>query len=105
MKLPKFDFKFQNLSKTQKLLVAAVALFLVLDITAGIILIANKNKSAVTIVGPNSELSSLYALDSAASKGTVNGEYANFKFTKNQKEYFSKIYNEHGSVALTVCFS
>jgi len=104
MKLPKFDFKFQNLSKTQKLLVAAVALFLVLDITAGIILIANKNKSAVTIVGPNSELSSLYALDSAASKGTVNGEYANFKFTKNQKEYFSKIYNEHGSVALTVCF-
>ena len=103
MKLPKFDFKLQNLSKTQKTLVAAIVIFLILDITAGIILIVNRNKSAVKLVGTNKKMTSLYALDSAASKGTVNECYANFKFTDEQKEYFYKTYQENGSVALTVC--
>ena len=48
-------------------------------------------------------MTSLYALDSAATKGTVNDGYANFKFTQEQKEYFYKTYKENGSVALTVC--
>ena len=109
MKLPdltkklKLD-KLSSLSKSQKILVAAVVIFLILDIAAGIVLIANKNKSAVHILGPRGEMTSLYALDSAASKGTVNNEYANFKFTKAQKEYFSKVYKDQGSVSLTVCF-
>ena len=109
MKLPdltkklKLD-KLSSLSKSQKILVAAVVIFLILDIAAGIVLIANKNKSAVHILGPRGEMTSLYALDSAAAKGTVNNEYANFKFTKAQKEYFSKVYKDQGSVSLTVCF-
>ncbi len=109
MKLPELTKKLKldklsSLSKSQKILVAAVVIFLILDIAAGIILIANKNKSAVHILGPRGEMTSLYALDSAASRGTVNNEYANFKFTKAQKEYFSKVYKDQGSVSLTVCF-
>ena len=107
MKLPKLDLKLPRLpvmTKTQKILVAAIAIFLALDIAAGIVLLVNKNKSAVKILSSNGDVSALYALDSAATKGTVNDEYANFKFTKAQKEYFSKAYKEHGSVALTVCF-
>ncbi len=114
MKLPKLNLKFPKLNiklpqlpqmtKSQKLLSAAIAVFLLLDIIAGIVLIANKNKSAVRIVSTTGETSRLYSLDSASSKGTINGEgYANFKFTKAQKEYFCKTYKEHGSVALTVC--
>jgi hypothetical protein len=109
MKLPELTKKLKldklsSLSKSQKILVAAVVIFLILDIAAGIVLIANKNKSAVHILGPRGEMTSLYALDSAASKGTVNNQYANFKFTKAQKEYFSKVYKDQGSVSLTVCF-
>jgi hypothetical protein len=110
MKLPKLNLNLSNLkaklpklSKNQCILVAAVTIFLLLDITAGIILLANKNKSAVRIVYDSNTTSRLYALDSAASKGTVNGGYATFKFTKEQKEYFAKTYKEKGSVALTVC--
>ncbi|MCR4580206.1 MAG: hypothetical protein K5681_07665 [Treponema sp.] len=110
MKLHKFDLKLQRLAlfnkisamtKTQKILSLAVIVFLLLDIAAGIILLVNKNKSAVKLV--YGDTSSLYALDSAASKGTVNNGYANFKFTEEQKEGFCKTYREHGSVALTVC--
>ncbi len=111
MKLPKFELKKPGLpkflklpamTKTQKILALAVILFLFLDIVAGIILLVNKNKSAVKLVC--GEKSSLYALDSAASKGTVNEGYANFKFTKAQKEYFYQTFKENGTVALTVCF-
>ena len=108
MKLPKLNIKLPKLpalTKTQKLLVAAVAVFLILDITAGIILLVNKNKSAVKLVNTiDGNLTSLYALDSAAAKGTVNEGYANFKFTNKQKEYFAKTYQNHGTVALTVFF-
>lgn len=108
MKLPKLNLKLPKLklpqmTKTQWILSIAVAVFLLLDITAGIILLANKNKSAVRIVYGNQTMTRLYALDSAASKGTVNEGYANFKFTREQKEYFYKTYQENGSVALTVC--
>ena len=68
-----------------------------------IVLLVNKNKSAVRIVYSSDEISRLYALDSAATKGTVSNEYANFKFTQEQKEYFYKTYQEKGSVALTTC--
>ncbi len=110
MKLPKLNLKLQKpniklpeLTKSQWILSIAVTVFLLLDIIAGIILLANKNKSAVRIVCGNQEMSRLYALDSAASKGTVNEGYANFKFSKEQKDYFYKTYQENGSVALTVC--
>ena len=99
MKMPKFT----SLTKIQKSLVVALVVFLLLDITAGIILLVNKNKSAVKLVGPGGVTTNLYSLDSAATKGTVNDGYANFKFTKAQKEYFYKTYNEQGSVALTIC--
>lgn len=100
MKLPKLS----SLTRTQKVLAGAVALFIVLDIFAGIILLVNKNKSAVKLVCSSEKATPLYALDSAATKGTVNEGYANFKFTKEQKEYFYNTYKEKGSVALTVCF-
>ena len=103
LKLPKLNVKLPQMTKTQWILSIAVTVFLLLDITAGIILLVNKNKSAVRIVYGNEAMTRLYALDSAASKGTVNEGYANFKFTREQKEYFYKTYQENGSVALTVC--
>lgn len=103
LKLPMLNVKIPQLTRTQWILSIAVILFLLMDITAGIILLANKNKSAVRIVYGNEAMSRLYALDSGASKGTVNDSYANFKFTREQKEYFYKTYQENGSVALTVC--
>ena len=103
LKLPEFKW-FSGLNKNQKILAILVLLILIADIVAGGILIANKNKSAVRIVSYNDEKATpLYALDSAASKGTITKPgFANFKFTKQQKELFYKTYNEKGSVALAV---
>lgn len=108
MKLPRVNLKLQNtkwpqMTKSQLILSIIVIVFLLMDLTAGIVLLVNKNKSAVRIVYSSDEISRLYALDSAATKGTVSNEYANFKFTQEQKEYFYKTYQEKGSVALTIC--
>lgn len=108
MKLPRVNLKLQNIkwpqmTKSQLILSIMVIVFLLMDLTAGIVLLVNKNKSAVRIVYSSDEISRLYALDSAATKGTVSNEYANFKFTQEQKEYFYKTYQEKGSVALTIC--
>ena len=108
MKLPRVNLKLQNIkwpqmTKSQLILSIIVIVFLLMDLTAGIVLLVNKNKSAVRIVYSSDEISHLYALDSAATKGTVSNEYANFKFTQEQKEYFYKTYQEKGSVALTIC--
>ena len=108
MKQPKVNLKLQNIkwpqmTKSQLILSIIVIVFLLMDLTAGIVLLVNKNKSAVRIVYSSDEISRLYALDSAATKGTVSNEYANFKFTQEQKEYFYKTYQEKGSVALTIC--
>ena len=103
LKLPKLNIKLPELTKTQKLLSLAITLFLLLDIVAGIILLANKNKSAVRLVNSNGQMSRLYALDSAAAKGSIKADgYANFKFTKEQKKIFYRTYNENGNAALTV---
>ena len=48
LKLPKLNIKLPHLpqmTKTQKLLSIAIAIFLLLDITAGIVLLVNKDKS------------------------------------------------------------
>jgi hypothetical protein len=103
LKLPDIKAKLPKLTKSQWILAAAVALFLLLDIVAGIILLANKNKSAVRLVNADGELTRLYALDSAAAKGTVSDGYAYFKFTQAQKNSFYKMYKDQGSVALTIC--
>ena len=104
LKLPKLNIKFPQLTKTQKLLSAAIAIFLLLDITAGIVLLVNKDKSAVRLVAGSEDASRLLALDSAASKGTIKEDgYANFKFTKAQKESIYKSYRENNNLALTVC--
>ena len=108
MKLPRVNLKLQNIkwpqmTKSQLILSIIVIVFLLMYLTALIVLLANKNKSAVLIVYSSDEISRLYALDSAATKGTVSNEYANFKFTQEQKEYFYKTYQEKGSVALTIC--
>ena len=111
MKLPKLNLKlpefkwFSGLNKNQKIIAVAVALVLIADIVAGIFLISNKNKSAVKLVsfGDDKPLA-LYAIDSAASKGTItNPGFANFKFTRQQKELFENLYNKKGSVALAIC--
>ncbi len=105
MKLPKLNFKPADLQKNQIILIAAVALFLLFDIIAGIALFANRHKSAVRMVSYGSDQAlSFYALDKSASKGSIaDSGYADFKFTKQQKELFYKIYKEHGTVALAVC--
>ena len=105
MKLPDLKQKFSTLTKTQKILAAAVCLVILLDITAGIVLVATKHKSAVHLACIGTEESaSLYSLDTAATKGTIKESgYASFKFTAKQKELFSSIYKERGSVALAVC--
>ena len=64
LKLPDIKAKLPKLTKTKWILIAAVTLFLLLDIVAGIILLANKNKSAVRLVNAEGQLSRLYALDS-----------------------------------------
>ena len=103
LKLPKLNIKLPQMTRTQKLLSLGIAIFLLLDISAGIYLLASKNKSAVRLMSLNGQMSRLYSLDSAATKGTIkeNG-YANFKFTKEQKEYFYKVYENQGSLALMV---
>ena len=105
MKLPKFNLKISGLQKNQILLAAAVALFLLFDIIAGIALFANRHKSAVRLVCYGTEeVIPFYSLDKAASKGRISkAGYADFKFTNQQKELFYKIYKEHGSVALAIC--
>ena len=105
MKLPDLKVKFSSLTKSQKLLAAAVCLVIILDIAAGIILLATKHKSAVHLASLGStDSTSLYALDSAATKGSIKESgYASFKFTQKQKELFSSIYKERGSVALAIC--
>ena len=82
LKLPDIKAKLPKLTKSQWILAAAVAIFLLLDIIAGIILLANKNKSAVRLVNAEGELTRLYALDSAAAKGTVSPGLCTF-YKKN----------------------
>ena len=101
LKMPKLKIKLPQMTKTQKLLSIGIAIFLLLDILAGVYLLVNKNKSAVRLMSLKGEMSRLYSLDSSAAKGTIRDQgYANFKFTKEQKEYFYKTYENQGSVAL-----
>ena len=99
MKLPKPDItllkkikmpKLPAMSKTQKILAVVVAVVLLADIVAAVFLIANKNQSAVRLAALGEEKANrLYALDSAASKGTISKPgFANFKFTDQQKIIF-----------------
>ena len=72
MKLPRVNLKLQNIkwpqmTKSQLILSIIVIVFLLMDLTAGIVLLVNKNKSAVRIVYSSDEISRLYALDSAAT--------------------------------------
>ncbi len=107
MKLPKFSLniqKFKSLTKTQKLLAILVVIVLLADISVGIFLIANRKQSSVKITSLEAEKPSrLYALNSTAAKGTIsNPGFASFKFTDQQKELFSNIYNKYGSAALAI---
>ena len=108
MKLPKFSLiiqKIKDLTKTQKILVVFIAVVLLADIFVGIYILANKNQSAVKITSIGTDkVYRLYALDSAASKGTISKPgFANFKFTKQQKELFYNVYNKYGTAALALC--
>ena len=67
MKLPKLNLKLQNiklpqLTKSQMVLSIVVIVFLLLDLAAGIVLLANKNKSTVRIVYSDGAMSRLSAL-------------------------------------------
>ncbi len=108
MKLPKFSLnieKIKNLTKTQKILAVLVTLVFLADISVGVFLIANKNRSTVKITSlEQKETDRLYALTSAAAKGKISKPgFASFKFTDQQKELFYNIYNKYGTAALAIC--
>lgn len=100
----KLFIKLKKLSAKQRGFVYAITIFILIDLLACILLIANKDKSNVSLeCYGTTMMSKLSALDSYSQKGTIlNSGYANFKFSDQQKKLFEKIYNENNSVALTV---
>lgn len=96
--------KITKLSDTQKKFAIGILAFVVFDIAVLILLCALRGKSAVHLeCYGSSEMSTLISLDSNAQKGFVNqNQYADFKFSRQQKMLFSKVYEDKSTVALTV---
>lgn len=95
--------KFEQIWKNNKKLILSIFLLVLVLVTGVIILAAGRSKSAVKLERYTStQMSSLVALDGGAHKGDVENGYANFKFTEAQKNLIEELYNEHGTVAVTV---
>ena len=97
MKMPDFSkiiYKINKLTPAQKKFFTAIAVFIIVDLAAVILICATKSRSAVHLeCYGRSEMSSLVALDTNAQSGVIkSSSYANFKFTKAQKEMFSEIF-------------
>ena len=104
MDFSKIKNKMNKFSPAQKKFFTAIAVFIIVDLAAVILICATKSRSAVHLecYGKN-EMSSLIALDSSAQSGVIkSSSYADFKFTKAQKEMFSEIFQDKSTVALTV---
>lgn len=97
----------KRMSKAKKRFFIIVSLFIVVNISIICIMFAVRNRSRVLLECYGSaETSHLFALDAPARKGFLKaGDYADFKFTSEQKALFSQIYSEYDTVALTVRLS
>lgn len=96
--------KFGNLKKQQKIVCYVIAAVLFIDIVLGFVILANKNHSSTYLeaVGFNGK-NSLVALNNNARSSFIKDEnYACFGFTDDQKKLFESVYEEKGTVALSV---
>lgn len=96
--------KFNSLEKKQKIVNLLLAAVVLVDIILAVVLIFGKKSSSVRLeTVASKKISALIALDSPARKGSIaDNEYAHFKFTKDQKEEFCEVFEENGTVALTI---
>jgi len=95
--------KFNKIWKSHKKFILAISAFIIFDIVISIVTVVNSKKSVVRLERYSStEMSKLGALNSMAHNGVVEGDYANFKFTDEQKVLFEEMYKEYGTVAVTV---
>ena len=105
----KLDFsklkkKYAELSDNQKKFLFACFSLVLVCIAVIVILAATKNISSVNLECYGSEkMSKLQALDTNAQSGIIKkSDYASFKFSREQKSLFKKIYDDNSTVALTV---
>ena len=105
----KLDFsklkkKYAELNDNQKKFLFACFSLVLVCIAVIVILAATKNISSVNLECYGSEkMSKLQALDTNAQSGIIKkSDYASFKFSKEQKSLFKKIYDDNSTVALTV---
>lgn len=96
--------KWNDASKTQKILASAISIIIILDIILCFILLGRRKVSAVKLESiVQGKPAALVALDSYATNGLIkeNG-FADFKFTQEQKELFVRTYEENGTAAVTI---
>lgn len=97
--------KLAKIWKTHKKFIIGIAAFILLDIVVGIVVLANKSKSSVRLERYSStKMSNLISLDKMSHDGIIDHDYANFKFTDEQKLLMEDMYKEFGTVAVTVRF-
>lgn len=100
----KIDNWFKNLSKAHKILVLVICIILMLDVLLALGLTVGNNHSSVKVSSVNiSTPVSLIALNSNAKAGKIKeNDYAYYKFSQTQKNWFKQTFEENGTVALTV---
>ncbi len=96
--------KYNGFEKKQKIIVLFIAVVVVVDLVLALGLLFGKKSSKVKLESAGSQrISSLIALDKCGRSGLISdNQYANFKFTSEQKKEFVNVYEKNGSVALTV---
>lgn len=96
--------KFKKLPKTQKILVGAISVIIAANLLLSVVLLSRRSVSNVKLESVlGTKPAYLTALDSAASKGMIKEDgFANFKFSQDQKLLLQKVYEENGTVAVTV---
>ena len=76
--------KILKIWKNHKGFIIGLAIFIIVDIIAGIFMLANKSKSSVYLERHGStKMSKLISLDNMSHDGVVDKDYANFKFDIN----------------------
>lgn len=101
-------FGKKEITKKQKLLIAIIAAIVLIDVIlfSTLISVSNSKKLRLNVVGQEDPGIALTALDSSAKKNLIKeNQFADYKFSSKQKELFQQIYEEKGSVALTVRLS
>lgn len=102
----KFSLKkwFLGLKKIYKIISIAIAAFVIVDIIFCISWLNIRNISSIKLQSlTDFESKKLIALNTAGRTGLIKGsDFANFKFTSEQKKLFNIVYEKNGAVALTV---